>query len=690
MTLLPISQDIAEVQAISAVPRILRAITEITGMRFSCIARVTEASWTICAVHDAAGYGLIPGSQLPIDTTFCSGVRATGEPVVFDSACASSIYRDHPSPKLYGFDSYASLPLYHSNGQFFGTLCALDPLPATPSNAATFATLRLFAELISNQLYAEARLQEKTTLHESASEQLRVTLLARSEAEKALVDLKESEDRFRAAMAATGVMWTNDANGEMTGEQRGWSALTGQTEADYAGYGWAQAIHPDDAAATISAWNEAVAKRHTFKFEHRIRRYDGVWRTFAVKAVPVIADNGIVREWVGVHTDITERKQFEQDLAVKEARIRLATDVVGLGIWTWNPHIDLVTWENDNISDIFGVSGDFTPINAALFANQFLHPDDVPLFQKSVQAVLDFGEKLFFQGRIYRADNQALRWVELNGETHETSPGVHGVLGTVTDITARKQGEQALESLAEELKNADRHKSEFIATLAHELRNPLAPIRNGVQLLRMASADPCTVSRVAEVMERQLGQMVHLIDDLLDVTRISRGQIQLCRQLIDLKQIAAMAVETSLPLIEARNHDLTVDFGNVPIPLMADSGRIAQVISNLLTNAAKYTPKNGKIFLTAKREEASAVVTVLDTGIGIPAEAMDHLFDMFSQVDRHRSQAQGGLGIGLALVRTLVQLHGGSVCASSGGDGLGSMFVVRLPLATASDANAAA
>lgn len=659
-------------------------------MRFSCIARVTESSWTICAVHDAAGYGLVPGGELPIDTTFCAGVRATGEPVVFDSASASTIYCDHPSPKLYGFESYVSLPLYQSNGQFFGTLCALDPIPATPSNAATFATLKLFAALISNQLYAEARLQSETLLHKSAARQLRVTLVAQSEAEKALINLKVSEDRFRAAVAATGVMWTNDASGKMTGEQPGWSALTGQTQTEYVDYGWAQAVHPDDATATIAAWNEAVAKRHTFDFQHRVRRHDGAWRIFEVKAVPILAENGIVREWVGVHTDITERKQFEQELAIKEARLRLATDVVGLGIWTWNPNIDSVTWENSKIREIFGVSADAAPINAALFTAQFLHHDDVQVFEESMQSVLSFGEKLCFRGRIYRADNNALRWIELIGETYEISCGVYGVLGTVTDITDRKKGEQALESQADELKNADRHKSEFIATLAHELRNPLAPIRNGVQLLRLASGDPRTVSRIAEVMERQLGQVVYLIDDLLDVTRISRGQIELCRQLVDLKQIAAMAVETSLPLIEARKHDLIVDICNDPLPLVADSGRIAQVISNLLTNAAKYTPTNGKIFLSANREEESAVITVRDSGIGIPPEAIDHLFNMFSQIDRHRSQAQGGLGIGLALVRTLVELHGGSVRASSAGDGLGSTFVVRLPLAPALDAKAAA
>ena len=677
-----ITQDMADVQAISSVPRILSAITEITGMRFSCIARVTESSWTVCAVYDAAGYGLVPGSELPIDITFCKGVRITGEPVVFDSASASKNYCNHPSPKLYGFDSYASLPLYRSDGEFFGTLCALDPLPATPSNPATFATLKLFAELISNQLHAERQVQSSKILHDSVSKKLDTALHENAAAEKILVELRESRERFRAAIDATGIMWTNDAEGKMTGEQPGWSRLTGQSRAEYEGYGWSAAVHPDDAGPTLTAWNAAVAERRTFEFEHRVRRADGAWRICAIKAVPVFANNGVVREWIGVHTDITERKKSEQTLATKEARVRLATDVVGLGIWTWDPNIDEVNWENKQIADIFGVSENSEPINAQRFANQFLHPDDLRSFQEIVQKALTSNEKLYFQGRIYRADNGALRWVELSGEKYEIKPGVVGILGTVTDVTDRIKGEQALQTLAAELKDADRNKSEFIATLAHELRNPLAPIRNAVHLLRMGNDDPSTIIRVTGIMERQIEQMVRLIDDLLDVTRISRGKIDLKRDAVDLKQIAGAALETCLPIIEARHHDLKVSISDESLPLNVDAGRITQVIGNLLTNAAKYTPPNGKIYLSISRDEECAVITIRDEGIGIPEEALPHIFDMFNQVEVHRPQAEGGLGIGLALVRTLVQLHGGTVTATSGGNRLGSTFVVRLPLSS--------
>ena len=502
-----------------------------------------------------------------------------------------------------------------------------------------------------------------------------------TQAEQALQALQESEARFRAAVAATGVLWTNNAEGRMTDEQPGWSGLTGQSRAEYEGFGWAAALHPDDVEATIIAWHAAVAARHTFENEHRVRRHDGLWRTFAVRAVPVIDADGAVREWVGVHTDITERRQFEQALAIKEARVHLATDVAGVGIWTWNPGTDAVTWENERIYKIFGLANDAQPVNATVFAEQFLHPDDVPSYQAAVQNTLSNAERFYFQGRIYRADDRALRWVELHGELYQVDPGAFGILGTVADITVRKKGEEILQSTADALAQADRHKSEFIVTLAHELRNPLAPIRNGLQVLRMATDNPATVARVTAVMERQVGQMVHLIDDLLDIARISRGQIELRRELIDLKQIAAVAVETSLPLIEASHHDLCVEIGEAPLMLLADPCRIAQLISNLLNNAAKYTPAHGRIHLSAVRDDDMVDITVRDTGIGIPAANLAGIFGMFTQVGEHRPHAQGGLGIGLALVRTLVQLHGGTVEASSDGPGTGSRFVVRLPLA---------
>jgi len=223
-------------------------------------------------------------------------------------------------------------------------------------------------------------------------------------------------------------------------------------------------------------------------------------------------------------------------------------------------------------------------------------------------------------------------------------------------------------------------KDEFLAMLAHELRNPLAPIRTGLQVLRLNPGEEAA-ERTREMMDRQIAHMVRLIDDLLDVSRVSRGKIELKKELLDLKTIVSLAVETSLPLIEAGRHELSVQLPHEPLPIEADPTRMGQVFSNLLNNAAKYTPDGGRLALTARRMGHEVAVTVTDNGVGIPGALLPQVFEMFSQVGRNLDRAQGGLGIGLTLVRRLTEMHGGTVTAASPGTGRGSTFTVRIPLA---------
>jgi signal transduction histidine kinase len=237
----------------------------------------------------------------------------------------------------------------------------------------------------------------------------------------------------------------------------------------------------------------------------------------------------------------------------------------------------------------------------------------------------------------------------------------------------RRESDQAL-------KDADRRKDEFLATLAHELRNPLAPLRNGLQIMQFAHGDQVAVEKARAMMERQLGQLVHLVDDLLDVSRISRGKIALRTERVELSRVVHHAVETSRPLIDDTGHDLLINLSPDVIFVDADVTRLAQVISNLLNNAAKYTERGGRITLTVDRQRNDAVVSVRDTGVGIPSHMLPRVFDIFTQVDRSLERSQGGLGIGLSLVKGLVEMHGGAVEARSDGHGMGSEFVVRLPM----------
>ena len=234
--------------------------------------------------------------------------------------------------------------------------------------------------------------------------------------------------------------------------------------------------------------------------------------------------------------------------------------------------------------------------------------------------------------------------------------------------------------LYEELRENDRRKDEFLATLAHELRNPLAPIRNSLQVMRLAGADRAAMDGSRAMIERQVQQMVRLVDDLLDISRISRGKMELRRQRVDLATVIAGAVETSRPLIERMGHTLSVTLPPEPVHLHGDLTRLAQVFLNLLNNAAKYSEPGGQITLAAETRGVEVIVSVRDTGIGIPADMLPRIFDIFTQVDRSLERSQGGLGIGLTLVKRLTEMHGGDIVALSDGPGRGSEFVVRLPI----------
>ena len=257
---------------------------------------------------------------------------------------------------------------------------------------------------------------------------------------------------------------------------------------------------------------------------------------------------------------------------------------------------------------------------------------------------------------------------------------IEAIAGTTRDVTERKQMEQELQRRAEELAEADRKKDEFIALLAHELRNPLAPVRNGLRILELAENDPQTMAQVRSMMERQLTHMVRLIDDLLDVSRMNRNKLHLQKGRVSLEEVINNAVEATRPAIEAAGHSLTLSLPEKPIFLDADLTRLAQVFSNLLSNSAKYTKPGGKIWLIAERHENQLTVEVRDNGIGIPAASLPNIFDMFSQVPSDSEHCMDGLGIGLALVKVLVDMHQGSVSASSDGPDKGSTFCVTLPI----------
>jgi two-component system CheB/CheR fusion protein len=304
---------------------------------------------------------------------------------------------------------------------------------------------------------------------------------------------------------------------------------------------------------------------------------------------------------------------------------------------------------------------------------QALHPDDAADYSTAFAAALAEQRPFYARARARRADGE-WRWIESRGFPRVDASGrMIGFAGNSPDITEIYESREVL-------KETDRRKNEFLATLAHELRNPLAPARNSLQIMRMARHDPEIMERALGTLERQIAHMVRLIDDLVDVSRISRGMVELRRERVDLAAVLNNAVEASRPLLDQYGHTFTLKLPGEPLFMDGDPVRLSQIFSNLLHNAAKYTAKGGRIHLSATRRAGDVIVRVEDNGVGIPPTMLPRIFDMFAQVDRSLDRYSGGLGIGLSVVKRLVEMHGGSVEAHSDGPGRGTEFLVQLPI----------
>jgi PAS domain S-box-containing protein len=437
------------------------------------------------------------------------------------------------------------------------------------------------------------------------------------------------------------------------------------------------AFHPDDVEPTIALINSAIDGEGAYAATYRIRAAAGGWRWMIARGHVEYDGHGAPREVHGVVMDATRQREAEQQLRATEERYRTVFDSIDEGLCV----IDMIYDGEGRPCDYL-----FIETNPAFVK----HTGLLDAVGKTIRQMVPTHEQHWFDiygqvaqtGEPVRFENEAKglhRWYDVHA-TRLGPPERRRVAVLFTDITERRRSEAALRRMAADLSEANRLKTEFLATLAHELRNPLAPIRSGLQFIRRSPGDLDAVSRVHDIMERQLDHLVNLVDDLLDVARITRGQVELRRERVDLSTILAAAVETSMPLIEAARHAFDLRLPQQDLVLDADPTRLTQVVSNLLNNAARYTPKGGRIALEARRDGEQAVVTVSDNGIGIAPEALEDVFRMFTQVGQAQQPGSGGLGIGLSLVRSLVELHGGSVSAASAGTNAGSTFTVRLPL----------
>jgi PAS domain S-box-containing protein len=412
-----------------------------------------------------------------------------------------------------------------------------------------------------------------------------------------------------------------------------------------------------------------------FEMEARQRLPSGEVRWVHFRSRPRRLASGATL-WDGVHFDVTQRKRAEQALRDSEERYRATVHHAPVGISQTALDGTLMN-VNPRYGEILGYpQGDLPGVRF----QELTHPDDVArnveLYERLQRGDLPSYQ---MEKRYLRKDGSVV-WTELTGAMARDADGrpQYGI-GVIQDITERKQAQQALQLAQAALEQADRRKDEFLAMLAHELRSPLAPLRNAAHIMAILSSEDSNLRNTSEMIERQVRHMSRLIDDLLDVSRITQGKITLQRQTIELAPVLANAVEAVRPYIEARRHELEILVPLTAIRMQADATRLSQVVGNLLHNASKFTPDGGHITLQAEAAPGQAIIRVRDDGIGMGQELLPHVFGLFTQAERTLDRAQGGLGIGLSLVKSLVELHGGSVEATSAGLGRGSEFIVRLP-----------
>jgi PAS domain S-box-containing protein len=531
------------------------------------------------------------------------------------------------------------------------------------------------------------------------------------ETRTAALAIAESERRYRTLgeMIPYGV-WMLDERGRVTHLSQCFLDMLGRSFAEYLRDG-ESLLHPVDRTRIAEGFPRRLLAEQPWEEEFRIRGQDGEYRTLLSRGVPVRDAAGKIAYWVGIHLDLTRRKQDESRLREQNTRLRLLSEAAAGLLQAEEPdvmlselfaglapHFGLDTYFNYlvdetggalRLASCMGISEDTARNMTRLEFGQAVcgtvarerRPITATHIQQSAEPMVQLVKSLGI--RAY-ACNPLLASEELRGtlsfasRTRDTFDDDElEFFRTVSHYVA-----VACERvrLMRELREADRRKDEFLATLAHELRNPLAPVRTALQVLRLKGPASPELQWGRDVIDRQMQQMTRLIDDLLDVSRITRNRLELRKERVELARVIHGAIETSRPLIDAAGHELSITLPPDPIYVDADPTRLAQVFANLLNNAAKYSESSGKITLIAERQGSDVVVAVQDDGMGIPVEMLPRVFDLFTQVDRARGHAQGGLGIGLTIVKRLVEMHGGSVVAQSAGTGKGSEFIVRLPV----------
>jgi PAS domain S-box-containing protein len=494
--------------------------------------------------------------------------------------------------------------------------------------------------------------------------------------------LRRSEERYRlVALATNDVVWDWDLVtghvdwNEMVLRQFGCT----REELGHAVAAWTERIHPADLQRVLHGIYGAIEGRaETWSDEYRFRKNDGTHAIFLDRGFIVRDAGGKAVRMIGSMLDVSEQRRVEAALRESDDRFRALADNMSQLAWIADAHGTLL-WANKRWLEYTGITPEDARRGDAWL--RLIHPDHVDGAITKFQRHLVSGEP-WEDTFLARHVDGGYRWFLSRALPIRDERGaLFRWFGTNTDITEQREAEEAL-------READRHKDEFLAMLAHELRNPLAPIRNAIHVLRVVAPREPTLDRLRDVIDRQVTHMARLIDDLLDVSRIARGRVELRKERHDIAQIVRQTAEDYRENLEGSGLSVSVDVEGAPLCVDGDGTRLAQIVGNLLHNAGKFTDRGGSVRVGVRRDASgsSALVSVEDTGVGIEPAVLARLFDPFSQAAQGLARSKGGLGLGLALAKALAELHGGSVSAQSDGLGRGSTFVVRLPLVRAAGA----
>ena len=483
------------------------------------------------------------------------------------------------------------------------------------------------------------------------------------------------------------ILWTARADGITDYSSSKWGKYTGEDFAALREGSWRGAIHPDDLPHSTQVWQESVHNVTPYQDKFRLRRRDGTYHWFLSRATPKLDQAGSAIKWYGVSLDINDLREVEERLDESEQKLRLTLEAAEVGGWEWDLSTGAMKWYG-NMHQLFNLPIDAFDGNYNSFLN-LIHPDDRSSVSLAASRSIETGADYRTEFRVLDSKN-SLRWITAKGQVHFGGQDVPSrMMGIAYDITPRKEIEDARKRMLEREQSARlaaettaQAKDEFLAIISHELRTPLSAMLGWAQILKTRRPGDPIYERALETIERNAKHQNQLIEDLLDTSRIMSGKLKLEVQPLYLGPLVEESLDVVRPAAEARNIALQAQLDPLPSLVMGDPNRLQQVVWNLLSNAIKFTPDGGSVSVQVGLEGNSITLTVRDTGKGIKPEFLPHVFDLFQQEDQTSTRRQGGLGLGLALAKKLVEMHGGTIKAESEGEGQGASFMVILPTKT--------